>query len=94
MAIAQKYCEKCGLDYHGVLAMNCKSDSPNIGTPAWRNGRAQVMSNIYARQHELRKYIVERGGEDGLRQAQEESRRILNEATYGQMQDYADAPWQ
>lgn len=92
MFTVQKFCEKCGLDYHGVSAMNCKADSPNIGTPAWRQGRSQVMENIKFRQKKLREYIINTDGEERLREMQRHSAEMLNLATYG-METTDDPGW-
>lgn len=92
MATAQKFCEKCGLSYHGVSAMHCKADSPNIGTPDWRNGRAQVIENIRQRQKKLREYITKTEGESVLREMQRKSAEDLNLATYG-METMDDPGW-
>lgn len=84
----QTYCEKCGLEYHGVSVKDCRNESPKIGTPAWRNGRNQVMANIYNAQAKLRKYIVEWcGGEEELERMQLKSRADLNEATYAKEEE-------
>lgn len=78
----QKYCEKCGLDYHGLAAAYCKNESPPIGSTQWRQGRWQLMENIYLKQGKLRREIINIHGVEELKRRQQFSEELLNIATY------------